>query len=147
MSVNDWDTLLTGASLAKFRNGDYIVQEGVEHQRIYHIAKGSCVIKKQTADGEVVIASLDANSLFGEMTFLEKGKATASVIASGNNVSIYMIEGWFVKTLFVDYPHLAGRFYSYLATILSKRLRDREEALAHQLQQQQQEQDNKTADD
>jgi len=132
MTAADWDLLLAGASLVKYRNGEYIVQEGKEHQRIYQIAQGSCTIKKNTNEGEITLANIEAGALFGEMTFLEKGKATASVIAKGNNVAIYMIEGWFINTLFVDHPNLAGRFYSYLATILSKRLSDREEALAQQ---------------
>lgn len=35
---------------------------------------------------------MEQGALFGEMTFLEKGKATASVIADGD-VQIYIIEG------------------------------------------------------
>jgi len=132
MASSDWDLLLTGASLVKYKNGEYIVREGKEHQRIYQIAQGSCTIKKNTTEGEIILASLEPGALFGEMTFLENGKATASVIAKGSNVAIYMIEGWYINTLFVDHPNLAGRFYSYLATILSKRLSDREEALAQQ---------------
>jgi len=137
MTQSDWNLLLAGGNLVKFKNGDYIVQEGKEHQRIYQIAQGSCIIKKNTNEGEITLATLESQAIFGEMTFLEKGKATASVIAKGN-VSIYMIEGWFINTLFVDSPNLAGRFYSFLATILAKRLSDREEAIA---QQQNEEQD------
>lgn len=62
------------------------------------------------------------------MTFLEKGEATASIIAEGT-CSVYIIEGYFINILFVDYPELAGRFYSYLATILAQRLSDREVAI------------------
>jgi len=137
MTQSDWNLLLAGGNLVKFKDGDYIVQEGKEHQRIYQIAQGSCIIKKNTTEGEITLATLESQAIFGEMTFLEKGKATASVIAKGN-VSIYMIEGWFINTLFVDSPNLAGRFYSFLATILAKRLSDREEAIA---QQQNEEQD------
>jgi len=132
MSTGDWDLVNAGANLVSFKDGEAIIQEGKEHHRIYQLATGRCVIKKTTAEGEIVLGLTHPPALFGEMTFLENGKATASVIASGDDCSVYIVEGFYINTLFVDYPALAGRFYSFLATVLAKRLNDREEALTKQ---------------
>jgi len=126
MTEEDWSLLLTGAKLLTFSSGQCIIQEGQEHQRIFQIAKGRVIIKKATAEGEKTLGFIETGSLFGEMTFLEKGKATASVVTEGEDVSVYVIEGYFINILFVDHPHLAGRFYSYLCSILAMRLSDRE---------------------
>jgi len=126
MTEEDWSLLLTGAKLLTYSAGQCIIQEGQEHQRIFQIAKGRVIIKKATAEGEKTLGHIENGSLFGEMTFLEKGKATASVVTEGEEVSVYVIEGYFINILFVDHPHLAGRFYSYLCSILAMRLSDRE---------------------
>jgi len=132
MSTEDWDLVNAGANLVSFKDGEVIIKEGQEHHRIYQLATGRCVIKKTTAEGEIVLGLTHPPALFGEMTFLENGKATASVIALGEDCSVYLVEGFYINTLFVDYPAMAGRFYSYLTTVLAKRLNDREEALTKQ---------------
>eukprot|EP01128_Nolandella_sp_AFSM9_P006703 TRINITY_DN350_c0_g3_i1.p1 TRINITY_DN350_c0_g3~~TRINITY_DN350_c0_g3_i1.p1 ORF type:complete len:1270 (+),score=401.91 TRINITY_DN350_c0_g3_i1:33-3842(+) len=125
MLQEDWELLIDGAKSHHYHAGDYIIKEGMEHLRIYQIATGRAAIKKNTPNGEILLGHLEANSLFGEMTFLEKGEATASIIAEGP-CQVYIIEGYFINILFVNHPALAGRFYSYLATILAQRLSDRE---------------------
>jgi len=133
MTPDDWNRLLEGARIVGYASGDYVVKEGMEHLRIYQVAQGRCAIKKNTADGSpITLGYMEQNALFGEMTFLEKGKATASVIAEGD-VQIYIIEGYFINILFVDHPELAGRFYSYLATVLAQRLSDRESQIQREL--------------
>lgn len=125
--------LLQGAKLVGFADGEYVIKEGMQHHRIYQVASGKCIIKKNTDQGEITLGQMEEGALFGEMTFLEKGNATASIIASGD-VQIYIIEGYFINILFVDYPDLAGRFYSYLATVLAQRLSDRELKIQQELQ-------------
>jgi len=133
MTTEDWSLLLEGAKLVGFADGVPVITEGMAHHRIYQVASGKCTIKKRTDAGEITLGTMDEGALFGEMTFLEKGNATASVIAQGD-VQIYIIEGYFINILFVDYPDLAGRFYSYLATVLAQRLSDREMAIQKELQ-------------
>jgi len=130
MSSGDWAIVNKGANLVTFKDGEAIIQEGKEHHRIYQLATGRCIIKKTTAEGDIILGHTQPPALFGEMTFLENGKATASVIATGDDCSVYIVEGFYINTLFVDYPVLAGRFYSFLASVLAKRLSDREDALA-----------------
>ena len=67
------------------------------------------------------------NSLFGEISFLEGGRASASVVCDKDDTQIAIIEGYFLEILFEYYPDLPGRFYHYLAAVLSKRLKQREQ--------------------
>jgi CRP-like cAMP-binding protein len=98
------------------------------------------VVKSKTDGSEKIVASLGPSSLFGELSFLEEGenaKATASVRAADDDVKVIILEGinwlhpfllvgWYLNCLFVDHPHLAGKFYSYLCSILAVRLNERE---------------------
>jgi len=72
-----------------------------------------------------LLAQLNPGNLFGELTFLEPITAYASVIAR-TLVSVYIVEGNMLNILFVCHPQLSGRFYCYLASILSGRLQERE---------------------
>jgi CRP-like cAMP-binding protein len=69
---------------------------------------------------------MEKGAMFGEMSFLVSGCATASIIAEGSHVKIYVIEQKSLFLQFIHSPHLAGRFYSYLANILAARLSERE---------------------
>eukprot|EP01125_Pyxidicula_operculata_P003980 TRINITY_DN1561_c0_g1_i1.p1 TRINITY_DN1561_c0_g1~~TRINITY_DN1561_c0_g1_i1.p1 ORF type:complete len:665 (+),score=215.25 TRINITY_DN1561_c0_g1_i1:185-1996(+) len=148
MRETDWDTVLSGggAKLETFKNGDPIILEGNDNPNIYQIAQGQCVIKKSKRDGDEdgggggeddsssssnsasnstqVLGHLQSGSLFGELTFLNQVKASVSVYAASPEVYVYIIEGSFINSLFVDQPQLAGRFYSYMASILAVRLKD-----------------------
>eukprot|EP01126_Amoeba_proteus_P052096 TRINITY_DN6266_c0_g1_i20.p1 TRINITY_DN6266_c0_g1~~TRINITY_DN6266_c0_g1_i20.p1 ORF type:complete len:219 (-),score=60.28 TRINITY_DN6266_c0_g1_i20:301-867(-) len=129
MQVSDWNKLLEGAVLFHFQKDEYIIREGQKHQRIYQIASGSCEVVVDKGSGQRKhLVTLLPNALMGEMTFLDPAnqKATASVIAENDDCSVYIIEGHFIHMLMVDDPHLGGRFYSYLCSILAKRHSDRE---------------------
>ena len=66
---------------------------------------------------------------FGEISFLQGGKATASVIAQKKRTEIQFIEDNYLYAVFARYPQVAGRFFQYVATILESRLRLREDAV------------------
>ena len=65
-------------------------------------------------------------AMFGEMSFLVSGHATASIVADGSHVKIYEIEQTSLYLLFVRFPVLAGKFYNYLVNVLATRLNERD---------------------
>lgn len=82
--------------------------------------------------------------LFGEISFLvsrdvvtsteaeqEGIQTTASVVSNEDGTDVYIMEGAALTVLFARQPSLAGRFYQYLAQLLSTRLREREKAMEH----------------
>jgi len=76
-----------------------------------------------------VLGKMVESEMFGEISFLEGGAATASVVADSDKVEIYVIEGYFINVLFVRQPGLAGRFYHHLSSLLALRLAIREQLL------------------
>eukprot|EP01126_Amoeba_proteus_P052529 TRINITY_DN6351_c0_g1_i8.p1 TRINITY_DN6351_c0_g1~~TRINITY_DN6351_c0_g1_i8.p1 ORF type:complete len:257 (-),score=80.33 TRINITY_DN6351_c0_g1_i8:226-996(-) len=126
----DWTLILSGTRSVRYANSEYVIQqEQQQYQRIFQITKGKCRIEKQLDSGvTVTLAQIGAGSIFGEISFLEGagGKATASVVASEDDTIISIIEGFFLDVAFEYYPGLSGRFYHYLAQILSGRLKQRE---------------------
>lgn len=124
LSQDDWDFLLRGAKLQSFQRNDPIVTEGQIFQRIYQIVDGVCRIEK--AGVSRVLGTMEAGQMFGEISFLISGGATASVIADSEIVEVHVLEGYFINILFGMRPEIAGRFYKHLASVLQKRIRSRE---------------------
>ena len=65
-------------------------------------------------------------SVFGELTFLVGGGASATITAGEGGCSITFVERNTLQTLFDSNPMLAGKFYKFLALTLNARLRERE---------------------
>jgi len=104
------------------------MQDQTETYRLFQISTGSCRIEKSIDEDVTHIATISDGEIFGEIAFLEGSGATASVVADEDNTVIHVIEGYYLDILFDYFPHLSGRFYHYLATVLSTRLKSREAA-------------------
>ena len=75
------------------------------------------------AQGSHPLPLLGPGEVCGEMSFLENGRASVSVVAN-EEVEAYFIARATLQGMFRLFPHLASRFYRSLATNLSRRLRD-----------------------
>jgi len=135
---DDWTSILEGTRSIHLQKDEEVIIQGQAHkQRLYQIAKGSCRIEKQTDNGKtlvigIITTNIDSTSkndtIFGEISFLEGTDASASVVADENDTVVHVIEGYYLDVLFDYYPGLSGRFYHFLATVLSTRLKQRETA-------------------
>jgi len=135
LSKEDWGLILSGATLRNYQPGEVIIHEGASNKNIYQIASGRCTVNKKGPEvrGDIFLGNLSRDALFGEVTFLQvqqkqprqEETASASVIAE-DNVSCYVVESHMMNIIFVNHPNLAGRFYSYIASVLAGRVRERE---------------------
>jgi CRP-like cAMP-binding protein len=133
LTPQDWQKILKGANLVAFQKGDFVIREGDQFQRVFQLLRGSACIQKEV-DGEVkVLGRLQPeDGIFGEISFLEGGCATASIVADEPETAIYIIEGYFLNVYFERNPGVGGRFFHFLAQLLSKRIKAREAAQARE---------------
>jgi len=122
MDQNDWELIVNGGNNLNFNEGDVILKEGVYLNRIYQIEKGHCIIQKEVNEKTIIITTLGPTAIFGEMSFLSKSPASASVVADVGGVSVVMIEGHYINSTFVKKPYLAANYFSFLAETLSHKL-------------------------
>jgi CRP-like cAMP-binding protein len=115
---------MQGAKLMTFQRNDVIVAEGTNFQRIWQVESGVCRIEKNSLTKP--LGRIEAGQMFGEISFLLSGGATASVIADSETVTCYVIEGYFINIMFNVRPQIAGRFYKYLAKTVQRTLRERD---------------------
>lgn len=130
-SPEDWEILLKGARSVTYQKDDVIIKEGEQFRRIFQLIKGEVRFEK-VIDGQNKVLgrmNMDGDGIFGEISFLEGGKASASVVADQFDTQTAIIEGYYLEIVFQYHPELSGRFYHYLANVLSKRLKQRETSM------------------
>lgn len=70
--------------LVGYENGDLIFSEGDHGREMFIVQTGAVEIRKNTANGQVVLALLKQGEFFGEMSLLESQPRSASAYAIGN---------------------------------------------------------------
>ncbi|MDP6625449.1 MAG: cyclic nucleotide-binding domain-containing protein [Nitrospinota bacterium] len=106
-------------SLVKHDKGDFIIKQGYESNSplpLYVIVYGSVFIKKRGVIKP--LATLNAGSTFGEMSFLSKNPRTTNVIAA-ENVMVIKLNDHFFKSI---PDKLKDKIKNYLIEILIERL-------------------------
>ena len=123
LTTNDWSLIATKSKRIVFRLGEEIVRQGDPGNMLYVIRRGSASVELPDAQSQTVIALLERDDVCGDMAFLERAKATASVIAKDDEVEVEAIQAADLRDLFESFPRLATRFYQSMAVILARRLR------------------------
>eukprot|EP01103_Thecamoeba_quadrilineata_P002899 TRINITY_DN1274_c0_g1_i2.p1 TRINITY_DN1274_c0_g1~~TRINITY_DN1274_c0_g1_i2.p1 ORF type:complete len:428 (+),score=63.79 TRINITY_DN1274_c0_g1_i2:787-2070(+) len=123
LSNADWKVLLDGAKCVSYHSaGETIVHVGRSCQRLYQISKGSC----RTEHGQCgrVLSVLVKGDVFGETTFVDENPSSndCSIVTDCDDVELLVIEGYFINVLMQTREGFSGRFYHYLAVLLSARL-------------------------
>ena len=123
LTAEDEQLLLGKATKASFANGDVIVAEGTPTPALYILEEGTARVEASHLGKGVTVAQLAAPDVFGEMSFLEKAEASATVVAEGP-VEAFIVEVECLESLVADVPGFGSRFYQSLAVLLSARLRE-----------------------
>lgn len=122
-SKEDWELILKNARQQTYEPDEKIVNEGEFHtQRISQIISGECRIERIiNGVSEVMKFKMSEGDMFGEISFLQGGAASASVIAQ-TKVELSSVDAYSIKVLAELKPGLAGRFYKYIASIIRTRI-------------------------
>lgn len=120
---SDWGLISARAKPVNFKAGEEIIKQGSPGQAVYILRKGTASVILGNAREKTTLAHLGPGDICGDMAFLEKGRATASVIAEGD-VEADAVPANELERLFESFPGLASRFYRSLAVVLARRLRE-----------------------
>lgn len=124
--------LLENAEKCTFMAGESILRQGSSGAFLYVIIDGRVSVLKSAENNRTKeLAQLEPGDSFGEMSLLDQEMRSASVIALDNCVLLRLAESacW-------AKPTVSAKIFRNIARILSRRLRDLDEAyvLGHQSQ-------------
>jgi extracellular factor (EF) 3-hydroxypalmitic acid methyl ester biosynthesis protein len=133
LSANDW-TLIKAKSVRRtFKLGEEIIRQGALSESIFIIRKGEASVELAGTNSRAIVATLGADDICGDIAFLEKGRATAAVIAKDTEVEVDEVNAEELRAIFEAFPRLASRFYQSMAMILAQRLKDTSRELAREM--------------
>ncbi|MGE0356628.1 MAG: cyclic nucleotide-binding domain-containing protein [Burkholderiales bacterium] len=91
LSLEARELLLAAARPVSFLKGATLLRHGAPARGAFLLREGGAEARIVAPGGEViVVASLAAGDIFGEMALVESGTCTATVVATGN------VDGWFL---------------------------------------------------
>ncbi len=114
----DIELLLRSSQRRQVARGDIIVREGQSPEAIFLVQEGFISVRA----GGVTVGYFGPGQVLGEISFLERRSASATVVAEGDAV-LDRIDGADLEALLSAHPDLAARFYRSLAVSLSRRVR------------------------
>ena len=114
-----------GALGRLYSDGELIVRQGEVGECMYIIQKGKVEVFVEKPEGTVVLATLKAGTVFGEMALFTKEPRVASVRASGKARVLTIDKRGFFKRVHED-PSLAFRILEKM----SKRIQKLDDELA-----------------
>jgi CRP-like cAMP-binding protein len=133
LSPNDWNLITAKSVRRTFKLGESIIQQGAPSESIFIIRRGEASVELAGTNSRAIVASLGPDDICGEIAFLEKGRATAEVVAKNEEVEVDVINAQELRELFEAFPRLASRFYQSVASILAQRVRDTSRELAREM--------------
>jgi extracellular factor (EF) 3-hydroxypalmitic acid methyl ester biosynthesis protein len=133
LTQDDWTLINARTQRRRFRLGEEIIRQGSLGDRLYFVRSGEASVELAGTKARAMVASLGPDDICGDMAFLDRGSATAAVVAKSDPVETDEITGKDLRELFDAFPRLASRFYHSLAVILARRLRETSKALAREM--------------
>jgi CRP-like cAMP-binding protein len=117
------DAISGMAEWASVPDKTVLVKEGENSRSLYVLAKGKLVVKETvTQNMELIIARITPGDVVGEVGFVDKKPASATVRADGP-CEMVRLDYLSLKDLFEQRPELERAFYRDLCRTLAERLR------------------------
>lgn len=118
LGEQDIDLLSRSSQRRRVSRGEVIVREGQSPEAIFLVHEGFISVRA----GGVTVGYFGPGQVLGEISFLERRSASATVVAEGDAI-VDRIDNADLEALLSSHPDLAARFYRSLAVNLSRRVR------------------------
>lgn len=122
LTDQDWRLMTERATIRRFAKEGVALQEGTESRTLNFVQSGYLQVVRDFHGLQLTVARLGPGEVFGEMSFLERAPAIASIVADGPAEVLTLAEQD-IESLLGSVPGLALRLYQSLAITLSRRLR------------------------
>jgi CRP/FNR family cyclic AMP-dependent transcriptional regulator len=113
-----------------FAASEVIFEEGIAGDEMYIVHSGMVKLVKQTPDGKIDVADIQAGEFFGEMALVDNAPRSVSAVASADQTRLLALD----RDKFMFLVSHQPAFALTVMHVLSQRIRQMNERLA-QLEQ------------
>ncbi len=119
---SDTKCLMSFLMRVDFQEGEYLIRQGEEADRLYFIEMGTVSIRLELGNQERIrLQTLGLGTTVGELGLYTGAKRTASAIAE-SPVTAYCLTRAMLSEMKEKEPELAATFHEFIARLLSERL-------------------------
>jgi CRP/FNR family transcriptional regulator, cyclic AMP receptor protein len=111
------------------RAGEEVITEGRPQDRLYILVTGSLEILASVSGSQIKLADVESGECIGELSVLEPGPASATVLATADSV-LWSMDGDALHNYISEHPGGGGVFLMGMAQILSVRLHEANRRIA-----------------
>jgi CRP-like cAMP-binding protein len=122
LTDEDWQLMTERAARRNFEKDGMALREGAASRSLFFLQSGYVQVVRDFHGLRLTVARLGPGEVFGEMSFLERAPAMASIVADGP-AEVLVLAEQDIESLLNSVPGLASRLYQSLAVTLSRRLR------------------------
>lgn len=121
--AGDIETLAENSEWVTLPDKHVVLKEGENCRSLYVLARGKLVVKEAvTQNMELIIARITPGDVVGEVAFIDRKPASATVRADGS-CELVRLDYLTLKELFDNHPDLERSFFRELCKTLADRLR------------------------
>lgn len=122
------EALLNLLKIQYVEASESLITEGTMTDSLYFVWEGELDVVMQSPEGEYKVAQLERGELFGEISLLSPGKATATVRSEVGCVALHLdVES--LQEFWQSYPNAASVFLQELSRLVAKRIQSADEML------------------
>ncbi|PRP80093.1 hypothetical protein PROFUN_12247 [Planoprotostelium fungivorum] len=118
----DYEKLLSISETNVYDAGEYLITQGEYNTKLFIVKRGHVRVLKSVKGTEFRLSELGPNKVFGDVSVLMYGVASASVVTAEDDVEIIEIEVIKLPRLFRENPELGITFFGNMVRTLVKRL-------------------------
>lgn len=128
LAPDELTALLELLKLQYVEASESLIIEGTMTDSLYFVWEGELDVVMKSPEGEYKVAVIEEGELFGEISLLSPGEATATVRSELGCVALHLdVES--LKQFWKSYPHAASVFLRELNRLIAKRLSSVDETL------------------
>ena len=109
--------------------GEILLRKGDSTNAFYVVSEGELHVVDEKPGKRFLLSALRERDLFGEMSFLDEGPRSATVVAATDAVVLRFTKESFIR-LMVEDPHAGARLLLAVGLLLVDRLRKADSALS-----------------
>lgn len=113
--------LAAAATPESATDGHLFIRMGELNTRLYVVTSGTVVVERIGTTAPVDLARMRAGDTFGELSFIDGSRATATVRALGS-AEVLVISHETLELLLDEHPQLCGKFRHNMALELKRHL-------------------------
>eukprot|EP00002_Diphylleia_rotans_P032570 TRINITY_DN6851_c0_g1_i5.p1 TRINITY_DN6851_c0_g1~~TRINITY_DN6851_c0_g1_i5.p1 ORF type:complete len:638 (+),score=130.11 TRINITY_DN6851_c0_g1_i5:61-1974(+) len=123
LTVDDVLFMLRNTQVQSLSRDRPVLEEGRQYDNLYQVLQGRLEVHIGDPADLTVLRIMQEGDMFGEMSFLDGGVASATVVPVDDKALVCVLDGKYLLQRIKSNPEFGIRLYKYLSLVLTNRVK------------------------